>query len=560
MPIQVRTCRMHLRLATFVACAIFCFVTIASAQQPAAKIQSYSEIKSTSISTAAISPDGKMVSGILDSSHNFAPYSWTPSQGIVIGDGLQLDASDLRKPSAISARGSAAAGTYVSRDTAFYVWTRTGGVQNIGTIYDTKHGVIDIRFVSDDGSVVLVTQGGFYAKKSKYYEHLLRWTKAEGMKDVGSPGFSITISDVSADGSLVVGSYTEASWTNSLLNTGPERPFRWTPAGGFQDMRGMRDIHLSTDGSTIVGWNGDDHIIRWTQAGGIQDLDTVKTNGNVTSHSRLFVSDNGSAIVGELEIKTHDNALAESHSFVWTQAGGLQDLGDLGGKQAELVGVSADGTVVVGDFVGDGARIRFVSPVADLVAKRQAELKKEQALKQEQAQAQKAAQEEENARNAAIQEDQQARYDKIVITGRPIQIYSLAGDLEDEGRPDLALNLYQALIDKFPDDPYAAKAVEKKEALRAAQQQAQDSGGQQVAANSSSPQAIEACIQQCSTTLNSCKANAQTQHDSAVAKGLVGLLSKNAGMVGGAGTDSQNADSAKSACNDDYNSCSAACQ
>jgi hypothetical protein len=40
----------------------------------------------------------------------------------------------------------------------------------------------------------------------------------------------------------------------------------------------------------------------------------------------------------------------------------------------------------------------------------------------------------------------------------------------------------------------------------------------------------------------------------------VGLLSKNAGMVGGAGTDSQNADSAKSACNDDYNSCSAACQ
>jgi hypothetical protein len=75
-----------------------------------------------------------------------------------------------------------------------------------------------------------------------------------------------------------------------------------------------------------------------------------------------------------------------------------------------------------------------------------------------------------------------------------------------------------------------------------------------------SPQAIEACIQQCSSTLNSCKADAQTQHDSAVAKGLVGLLSKNAGMVGGAGTDWQNADSAKSACNDAYNSCSAACQ
>jgi hypothetical protein len=166
----------------------------------------------------------------------------------------------------------------------------------------------------------------------------------------------------------------------------------------------------------------------------------------------------------------------------------------------------------------------FVSPLADLVATRQAELKKEQALKQERAQAQSVAQEAENARNAAIQEDQQNRYDKVINTGRPVQIYSLAGHLEDEGRPDLAAGLYQALIDKFPDDPYAAKAVEIEDAAQAAaqqqQQQAQDPGGQQVAANAPSPQAIEACIQQCSTTLNSCKADAQTQHDSAVAKGF----------------------------------------
>ena len=73
-------------------------------------------------------------------------------------------------------------------------------------------------------------------------------------------------------------------------------------------------------------------------------------------------------------------------------------------------------------------------------------------------------------------------------------------------------------------------------------------------------QAVEACLQQCTTTLNSCKSDAQNQHDSAMAKGLVGLLTKNSGMVGGAGTDSQNADDAKSADNDAYTSCSAACQ
>ena len=119
------------------------------------------------------------------------------------------------------------------------------------------------------------------------------------------------------------------------------------------------------------------------------------------------------------------------------------------------------------------------------------------------------------------------------------------------------------MIDKFPDDPYTAKAIDKQDAARAAaaqqQQQAQDSAGQ-TAANTTSPQAVEACLQQCGSTLNSCKSDAQNQHDSAVAKGLVGLLTRNSGSVSSAGTDSQNADSAKSACEDAYNSCSAACQ
>jgi hypothetical protein len=70
----------------------------------------------------------------------------------------------------------------------------------------------------------------------------------------------------------------------------------------------------------------------------------------------------------------------------------------------------------------------------------------------------------------------------------------------------------------------------------------------------------QACFQRCNSTLNSCKSDAQNQHNSAVAKGLVGLLNRNSGTVSSAGTDAQNADSATSACNDAYNSCSAACQ
>ena len=42
--------------------------------------------------------------------------------------------------------------------------------------------------------------------------------------------------------------------------------------------------------------------------------------------------------------------------------------------------------------------------------------------------------------------------------------------------------------------------------------------------------------------------------------GLVGLLSKNSASVSGAASDVQDADSAQSACEDAYNTCSTACQ
>ena len=51
------------------------------------------------------------------------------------------------------------------------------------------------------------------------------------------------------------------------------------------------------------------------------------------------------------------------------------------------------------------------------------------------------AQAEEDAKNAGLEADQQARYDKAMKTGRPAQLYALAGHMEDEGRPDLAANL-----------------------------------------------------------------------------------------------------------------------
>jgi uncharacterized membrane protein len=532
--------RMSLQFAaTLVACAIFCLATTVSAQQPAAKMQNYTEVT-----------DGSAAAGL-------DIYRWLQSGGKeVLTEGYNAHAV------AVSGDGEVAV---ISRQTSskgndwqIFIWSKAGGLVHIADV-PSKHNGFHFLVSGDDSSVIWVD--AVRSKKFGTPSRLLRWSKAGGLKDLAVMAGAFWPKGVSSDGSVIVG---------TAEDTRSYHGFRWTQQGGLQEFSSIDDpLGISADGTVILGIKGD-HVIRWTQQGGAQDLGTLRTDGiaanpkwTVTPHP-FGASVNGTVIVGWLSTWPEINQIIPGdRAFLWTQADGLQDLGTLRGKSAHLNSISPDGAVVVGDYVDtSGSTVQFVSPVADLVApmlaKKQAKLKEAQACNQAQA----AAQEAENAKNAAIEADQQARYDRVVNTGRPIQIYSLAGDLQDEGRPDLAANLYQLLIDKYPDDPYAAKAVDMKDAARAAaaQQQAQDAVAQPATANAPSPQAVEACLQQCSSTLNSCKSDAQNQHANAVAKGLVGLLSKNSASVSGAASDVQDADSAQSACEDAYNTCSTACQ
>jgi probable HAF family extracellular repeat protein len=235
-------------------------------------------------------------------------------------------------PRAASADGSVVVGGVAGAQGHAFRWTQAGGADFLADVSgaltpDSANGV------SADGSVVV---GG-----ANYGTRAFRWTEAEGAVDLGRiPGapednllrFAL---GVSADGTVIVG--------QAFSGTAYE-PFRWTAAGGMVGL-GLLPMHglgfasaVSADGSVVVGSSSGvvgvpSQAFRWTQENGMVGLGVLGPQGFKTE--ALGVSADGSVIVGR-------------PGFRWTESGGMESLAANGlGRSPH--GVSADGSIVVGD-------------------------------------------------------------------------------------------------------------------------------------------------------------------------------------------------------------------
>jgi probable HAF family extracellular repeat protein len=214
-------------------------------------------------------------------------------------------------------------------------WTATSGAQSLGTLGGTTSRA---HSVSADGAVVVGQATNTFGQTRAF-----RWTAVTGLQDLGTlPSHTGAVAhDTSADGVTVVG--------YSRTTAGLRRAFCYDALTGMQDLGTLggaesEALAISADGAVIVGRStdsaGSNRAFRWTASSGMQDLGTLP---GLTSAEAHDVSADGSVVVGDWS----------SGTFRWTATAGMQDLGIVGNTR----GLSADGSVVVGqtNFAVPGA-------------------------------------------------------------------------------------------------------------------------------------------------------------------------------------------------------------
>jgi probable HAF family extracellular repeat protein len=209
------------------------------------------------------------------------------------------------------------AGCVSSTRTEAFRWAVAGGYQPLG---DLGGGSSDARAASFDGSVV-VGQSADAAGASRAY----RWTAAQGMVALpfNPPGSTFNEADaVSDDGTMVAGG--NAWWKTS----GQTGSFGDGTCSALQAPLHMAD--LSADGSAAAGYGAGGldmfgqqatNAYRSTSAGNCQGIDAVFNRNSDASG----ISADGTVIVGEMQVGSPYLA------FRWTAATGMVNLGSLGG-------------------------------------------------------------------------------------------------------------------------------------------------------------------------------------------------------------------------------------
>jgi probable HAF family extracellular repeat protein len=350
-------------MRTITAVLVATIVALAATHAAVAKPHSFIVIDSSdgpgfNAEAVAVSADGSVVVGSCGTAAGVQrAFRWTQSGGTVLLD--QPAGPTQSWATGVSGDGNTIAG-YAGSNTSTRIgwegvrWQPGGGID---ALTSAGAGVWASGISADGATVVGTVQGIGASDQSMAY----RWTASGGMQQLGTLYDSLTTHasisrGISADGTTIVGDSNGTQGINSYGDS-----FRWTDGGGMTALGGAFTASAtSRDGQVIVGaadtTNGL-QAFRWTAADGIVFLGSVPGHdpGQYTSVA-LGVSGDGTRVVGYIEDQNTDLRQA----FVWQADWGMRLVQDVlvnqfgfgddlaGWSLTKVYAVSDDGSTLVG--------------------------------------------------------------------------------------------------------------------------------------------------------------------------------------------------------------------
>jgi uncharacterized membrane protein len=277
-----------------------------------------------------------------------------------------------------TARDASLNGTYIAGyhqlpGTFQYVAFRLGpgGVStSLGDLPGGSDNTLALSISHDGQTVVGLGNFAFGASGDEGFV----WTPTTGIRGIGFlPGGNISQAvAVSGDGKVIVGDANNAPGANTLA-------VRSTPQGGLVslgDLPGGTEDGIANDvnfdGSVIIGRSHSEsghEGFRWTAATGMQPLGDLPGGMFVSTPQDL--TDDGSTIVGYSHTGITVPGTVGEEAFIWDPQHGMRNLmefleTDFGldltpWTLTRANAISADGSVIVGDGLFNGARRGWVA-------------------------------------------------------------------------------------------------------------------------------------------------------------------------------------------------------
>jgi probable HAF family extracellular repeat protein len=228
-----------------------------------------------------------------------------------------------------------------------FSWTAAGGMVDLGNPFGTQPSSTAATGVNDAGVIV----GNSTSVPPYSATYAFTWTPATGMVIFPGLHFGDTPAAVAINGQGQIAG-------DSTTPTGTEHAVFWTSGHVSVDLGVLGGV---TGGSSAVALNDNGQVVgtsstalsydafSWTQAGGMVDL------GNLGGGSSQAMAVNNAGQVIGFSYNSH----AQSHAFSWTAGSGIVDLGTLGGTQSQPFAINSYGEVVGDSTTAGGAGDAF---------------------------------------------------------------------------------------------------------------------------------------------------------------------------------------------------------